>query len=279
MRVTYEGRLAGDIQLPEPTISDGRRVPGTTLGDSVRYHAQPFSVTLAGSYTLDVDRTSQPSRDTVMYLYDGFDPANPLRGGLFYNDDSAPDDLTSSLTVQLKPVTVYTLVLSSHTLPEEGRVSVSIDGPGTICLGEDPCFDARIVAGDLTDGRVNNSTARDVGAPVAIYASESTIDVWAIDPKTQQGHLVMTAPPGPATPPAQNQELARTTHPFFADPRRGLMILSRLASGEYQLNAYEQTGKAYIVGWQPDGSGLFHMVGEAGREKKVLTPPDQRASR
>lgn len=104
--------------------------------------------------------------------------------------------------------------------------------------------------------RVNTGCA----PAVAVYTIREFVEVYAIDPDTGQGELVIRInlreigfPPTDA-----NRRLAEETDPFTGQP----VILSYLTTGELQLNTAYADGKAYIIVWRPNqpGSTLKHLA-------------------
>lgn len=91
------------------------------------------------------------------------------------------------------------------------------------------------------DGRIND--ADDCGAPVAIYCTGDAIDIYAINPATAEGSLVIRA---------SYSEIESIGVPKDANItllRSGNIILARLTTGEFQVNAVYADGKPYIVTW------------------------------
>lgn len=73
--------------------------------------------------------------------------------------------------------------------------------------------------------------------PVAIYCTDSGIEVWAIDAEGN-GSLLFIAP-ADGEVPAENQTLAQVDD----------VILSRLSTGEFQVNALDGEGNPYVLVW------------------------------
>lgn len=104
---------------------------------------------------------------------------------------------------------------------------------------------------DPKDDRLNQAPG-DEGEPVAIY--QGSVDVYGIDPMTSQGVLEVRV---------TNEEIEAIGIPSEAEWSRllehgenratGMPIdVYRLATGEFQVNTYYYTGKAYIFRWHPD---------------------------
>jgi hypothetical protein len=121
---------------------------------------------------------------------------------------------------------------------------------GVLAVVAPPCA-------NVFDGRINNDTQLDCGAPVAIYTG--SVSIYSIDPNTSLGvlSLRLTADELAAVDtPAANTLLAQAVNPFTGQP----VSVYVLASGELQVNAFYADGKPYTVVWpasQP--SALYHL--------------------
>jgi len=97
-----------------------------------------------------------------------------------------------------------------------------------------------------------NGTARDQAAPVAIYPDP--LQVYAIDPATGQGLLALTISADQVAevgvPVDANATLGEATNPFTGQP----ILISRLTTGEFQMNTVDGAGNPYIVIWDTDGN-------------------------
>lgn len=110
---------------------------------------------------------------------------------------------------------------------------------------------------NLLDGRINNDSRLDCGAPVAIYTG--SIDVYSIDPATSHGYLVLRLTDddlAAAGTPTANTLLAQAADPFTGQP----ISVYRLTTGELQVNAFYANGKPYTVAWPADQpAALYHL--------------------
>lgn len=109
---------------------------------------------------------------------------------------------------------------------------------------------------NLLDGRINNSSAMDVAAPIAIYAS----GIYAVDPKTGEGRLAVQLPDSSEADQQadENVLLAEGRNPFTGLPIR----IYRLTTGEIQLDTFYADGKRYSVVWLEDApETLYHLAG------------------
>ena len=101
------------------------------------------------------------------------------------------------------------------------------------------------------DGRLNRA-AGDEGQPVAIY--QGSVKVYGIDPTTSQGTLEihLTDEQIEAAGIPSESEWSRLLK-RGENHATGMPIeVYRLATGEFQVNTYFQTGKPYIFRWHPD---------------------------
>ena len=106
-------------------------------------------------------------------------------------------------------------------------------------------------AGNLLDGRLNNSQLKDVAAPVAVYCADGNINIWKINADTGEGTLIITTPQVEGTPEGGNTELASAEG----------ISLYWLEGGQYQLNAPSFEGELYSITWEGcDSSTLFHLA-------------------
>lgn len=113
---------------------------------------------------------------------------------------------------------------------------------------------------NVFDGRMNNSPANDCAAPVALYMDDAgNLDLYGIDPSNGEGQLVVRVSRAELE---QLDDLGAGTvtvfeaaHPFTQSP----LQLSRLATGELQLNAHYADGKPYVIVWNNSGA-LYHLA-------------------
>lgn len=109
--------------------------------------------------------------------------------------------------------------------------------------------------GAVLDGRLNNRPDLDCGAPVAAYAGE-TLDVFAVNPQTGDGHMLYRVDPDGLAAGATNQTLWQGVNPYNGSP----VIVSLLATGEVQVNAFYADGKAYTIAWPADAPERFYHI-------------------
>ncbi len=84
--------------------------------------------------------------------------------------------------------------------------------------------------------------------PVATYCTADGIEVWDID-AAGNGALLLTAP-AEGDIPASNQTLAQS----------GDVILSRLSTGEFQVNALDGEGNPYVLVWDGCPASEVYLV-------------------
>jgi hypothetical protein len=117
------------------------------------------------------------------------------------------------------------------------------------------------------DDRINYDTC---GAPVAIYLRGDNIIVLAASPDARPAQLAVEASRGGPIPANGNVILAEGSNPFTGKP----VIVSRLTTGEYQLNTQFADGREYIAVWYtgPDLYTIDPITGEktGGAESIVL---------
>ena len=111
------------------------------------------------------------------------------------------------------------------------------------------------------DGRINSRAHRDCAAPVAIYMTDQEVLVLAYDASiaNKPEQFIIRHPRNNNFPADANEILAQATNPVTGRP----VVLSRLTTGEYQLNTFRDTGVPYIVVWYA-GNDLYHLDPETG---------------
>lgn len=115
--------------------------------------------------------------------------------------------------------------------------------------------DAGQPCGAVLDGRLNNRPDLDCGAPVAAYNGE-TLDVFAVNPQTGDGHMLYRVDPDGLAAGAANQVLWQGVNPYNGSP----VIVSLLTTGEVQVNAFYADGKAYTIAWPADAPERFYHI-------------------
>ncbi len=98
---------------------------------------------------------------------------------------------------------------------------------------------------DFGDARLDQYSC---AQPVATYCTAGGIEVWDID-AGGVGTLLLTAPAA-GDIPASNQTLAQS----------GDVILSRLSTGEFQVNALDGEGNPYVLVWDGCPASEVYLV-------------------
>lgn len=110
---------------------------------------------------------------------------------------------------------------------------------------------------NLFDGRINNQPSQDCAAPVAIYPG--SIDVYGIDPLNGQGTFALRVTDDQieavGIPTGANVLLGQAINPSSGQ----LILLHRLTTGEFQVNAWYPDGKPYIFVWGDNGN-KYHLA-------------------
>lgn len=109
----------------------------------------------------------------------------------------------------------------------------------------------------LTDGRVNARPHRDCSSPVAVYMTDVEVLVLAYEPaiSNKPEQFIIRAPRNNEIPSGSNAILGQATNPVNGRP----VILSRLVTGEYQLNTFRDTGEPYILVWYKGAEDVYHL--------------------
>jgi hypothetical protein len=114
---------------------------------------------------------------------------------------------------------------------------------------------------NLNDGRINARPHRDCGAPVAIFIQGGDIVVLGLNEKPGPQTEALRAPVNSPIPTNANTIVAQGTNPVNGRP----VILSRLTTGEYQLNTFNAEGVPYIVVWYKGAEDVYHLDPVTGK--------------
>lgn len=117
--------------------------------------------------------------------------------------------------------------------------------------------DLRCVTGD---DRINNRPPRDCGAPVLIYLIGDNIVVLTPSQGTDVGKPIMSIDKRTPIPTNSNTVIGEGTNQLSGRP----VIISRLTTGEYQLNTFYPDGTGYIVVWYTGKEDLYHIDPKTG---------------
>lgn len=107
----------------------------------------------------------------------------------------------------------------------------------------------------LDSARINARPHRDCAAPVAIYVQGNDIIVLGIDNQPGPDQVAATAPANGEIPTTANTIIGTGTNPVSGKP----VIISRLTTGEYQLNTFLPNGTPYVVVWYKGREDLYHL--------------------
>ncbi len=235
--VTYSGTLAVTDPTFNRPLEDGSGLSGTTT----YFNFQAFYVDTSGLYTMTMTSgTFAPGTadDGFFVLYiDSMDASTPLLN--FFNaDDAGGAGNLPQLVEYLDAGVTYLLVSTTFDPLAVGSYSVQITGPGNITLG------ATLRLNTFSDGRINNSVILDGGAPVAVYCRpDGAIDVWFISPSSSRGTFIFRVTPQRIAEIGVPEERNATLR-FL-----GSVSVSRLTTGEFQVNAINFDGTPYAVVW------------------------------
>lgn len=169
------------------------------------------------------------------------DTGTPQTAEIFFGDPNTGEALTRTVRLTLQPGETGTLRLVAPAR----RPFFLGGGPGGLTIVSSSEFgdvikDSSCFGGRIDDGRLNGS-AKHLAAPVAVYCTAETIDVYTIDPDTGDGFLVIREARSSGQPESgQNTLLAQG----------GGVSLWWLGDGQYQINATTFDGKDYVIAWR-----------------------------
>ena len=197
-------------------------------------------------------------------LSNALDPAMTITGpgGFAMTDDDSglimctyggTAEATFTVTTEglytIRASSAYYLGLSVSASHASGSYQLTIQIDGAYAVPTDPG-----APWNPGDDRLNGNP-RDQAAPVAIYPDP--MQVYAIDPTTGQGLLVLGISADQVAavgvPVGANATLGETVNPYTGQP----ILISRLTTGEFQLNTADGAGNPYVVIWDTDGN-VYH---------------------
>ncbi len=129
-----------------------------------------------------------------------------------------------------------------------------------------------VAACDFATTRINNRPHRDCSAPVQIYMETERFVVLTPRLGIVPGQLVVEIPANGPIPSDRNTIIGEAINPSTGRP----VIVSRLTTGEYQLNTFYSDGSGYIVVWY-GGPDLYHLDPVTGAPldgAKAIIAPD-----
>ena len=159
----------------------------------------------------------------------------------------------------------YFVTVNGNTVATGESGSTSVPGTGLMVVGLYANYEGEILLAQETvtcvgeadaaacqfaDGRVN---ATECAPPVVPFCLPYGIYVYAIDPETGEGSLLMMV---------RDEVLAAIGVPEENTPlaQANGVILSRLSTGEYQINALDFEGKPYILVWDDCPPGEVYLI-------------------
>jgi hypothetical protein len=218
------------------------------------YDVYAFYVDTADTYTLSLTSASGmpgTSDDAAMALFSpDYDPSNFQANCLAVSDDAV--GFLPQITYTLSADVQYYLVVFNTVSGDAAGATYTgeINGSGTISNGPiDPTVPDDVEVS--CDDRVNNLVSDCIAAPFAIYYTPAYgLRIYGINPATSNGVLliVMSAEEMEDTAlPTQSwaRFVTRATNPATSFP----VTVYRLESGEWQVNGFYHTGKAYAFAW------------------------------
>jgi hypothetical protein len=113
-----------------------------------------------------------------------------------------------------------------------------------------PCY-------NLFDGRINDHQALDCAAPVAIYIVDGRTDIYAIDPVSGDGTLVIST--APESEDGAPDGTAEASGNILLGSAGNIRLYWLSATSEYQLTATYADGKGYAVVWST-ADDLRHLA-------------------
>lgn len=107
---------------------------------------------------------------------------------------------------------------------------------------------------ELDLSRINNRPHRDCDAPVQIYTDTEKITILTQKVNVNPAQFIASFDLGGPIPTGANEIIVEALNPLTNRP----VIVSRLTTGEYQLNTFRADGTAYIVVWYGTAD-LYHI--------------------
>lgn len=105
----------------------------SVVGSATNFQVIQFTISLGGSYTLNLTANDPATFDTFAILYvNAFNPGAPQANFLQANDDANLSTFNSSIVANLSSGTTYYLVATAAFNGDFGRYTATLSGPGTI---------------------------------------------------------------------------------------------------------------------------------------------------
>jgi hypothetical protein len=242
------------IDPSDPSVEYGYQASGPCAIDNLNtthyYQVQPFYVTETGVYSIFEVSLSQGH---IAVYTAPFDPANPLDNCYLAADCCWDMALTAD--------TQYYMVQTTYGWDIFGTFTFRADGPGGLEFGNlsEPSEDSTgpvigAPCGNLFDGRINDNQSLDCAAPVALYILDGRVNVYAINPNTGRGTLVISS--SGAVDDAESEPSGN----ILLGSSGSIRLYWLPATQEYLLQATYADGKPYEVVWSDDGSNVRHTA-------------------
>jgi hypothetical protein len=241
---------SGTLTVTDPTFDRPLETGGGTSGQVTYFDSQEFSVDVSGLYTMTmtsgVFAPSTPDDGFFVLYFESVNGSAPLTN--FYNaDDAGGAGNLPQLVEYLDEGVTYSLASTTFDAGQTGSYAVDITGPGIVTLGRSSSPTT------FTDGRINSSVIQDGGAPVAIYCrTDGSIDVWFISPSSSRGTLIFRVTAERIEDIGIPEE-RNVTLRFL-----GSVSVSRLTTGEFQVNAPNFDGTPYVGVWDDCPATVFY---------------------
>ena len=107
----------------------------------------------------------------------------------------------------------------------------------------------------VNDARINNRPPRDCGAPVIVYYQGNAISVLQPNQGTIPGLPILSVQRDTPIPTTGNRMLAEAVNPYNGRN----VVLSRLTTGEWQLNTFFADGTPYVIVWYKGFEDVYHL--------------------
>ncbi|MEP7290329.1 MAG: hypothetical protein ABI835_01045 [Chloroflexota bacterium] len=107
---------------------------------------------------------------------------------------------------------------------------------------------------NVLDGRLNNASSIDCGAPVVLFAVDGRLDIYGVG--GGQSQVVISIPLDQIAAPSADQPLVQTA----AIPGTGQPVSATISGGTVLIEAHYGDGKAYTILYTPGGSPSIQHI-------------------
>ena len=108
---------------------------------------------------------------------------------------------------------------------------------------------------DFPEKRVNNRPHRDCSAPLQIFMDNGVITLLTPRIGITPGQAILEVSSTGPIPTTANQIIAEAINPHTGRP----VFVSRLTTGEFQLNTFYGDGSGYIIVWYGGANDAYHI--------------------